>query len=119
MSVTLHPSCEEFRFSADRLMALKATDARFSRMIADFHDLGRVLHAAEKDGIDDAGQVADLRQARQRLRHAIARSVALEGSAAVAGCRPSDADCRAEERPAPEPCLARLPDPSWGLNAVE
>ena len=72
MSHTPHELHEEFPEFADAIQALKASDAHFTRMADEYHDLNRQIHRAETnvEPMDDLAAI-ELRKRRGTLRDKI------------------------------------------------
>lgn len=49
MSHTPHELLEEFPEKADKIHALKTSDAHFSKLFDEYHDVNRAVHRAETD----------------------------------------------------------------------
>jgi uncharacterized protein YdcH (DUF465 family) len=72
MSHTPHELAEEFPDAADKISALKQSDAHFSRLVDEYHDVNRNVHRAETDvePTDDLNLV-DMRKQRLSLKDRI------------------------------------------------
>lgn len=77
MSHTPHELHEEFPDHADRISALKVSDAHFARLADDYHEINRAIHRAETDvePTDDL-HMAEMRKKRLRLKDQIAGMLA-------------------------------------------
>ncbi|MBM1219875.1 DUF465 domain-containing protein [Ponticoccus sp. SC2-23] len=77
MSHTPHELHEEFPDKADRISELKASDAHFSRLADDYHEINRAIHRAETDvePTDDL-HMAEMRKKRLHLKDQIAGMLA-------------------------------------------
>lgn len=72
MSNTPHELAQEFPEHADRMHALKGSDAHFAKLFEEYHTANRAVHAAEtnvKPTSDD--HLAELRKDRMRLKDEI------------------------------------------------
>lgn len=78
---TPHELHEDFPDQADRIRALRDSDAHFRRLTDEYHEVNRAVHRAETR-VDLLSEEAEehLRRTRARLKDAIAR--ALGGAAA-------------------------------------
>lgn len=74
MSNTPHSLHDDFPGQADRIHALKATDAHFARLMRDYDEVNDKVHRAEAriDAVAEAHEAA-LRVDRSRLKDEIAR----------------------------------------------
>lgn len=74
MSHTPHELHEEFREHADRITALKASDAHFARLAERYHELNRQIHRAETR-VEPMSEEAEegLRRERVQVKDEIAR----------------------------------------------
>lgn len=72
MSHTPHELAADFPEHADRISALRQTDAHFARLVEAYHDVNRNVHRAETDvePVSDA-HMADLRKTRMTLKDEI------------------------------------------------
>ena len=69
MSHTPHELHEEFPDMADRITALKTSDAHFARLMDDYHAVNRQVHAAETTVTPVAPATeTDMRKERARLK---------------------------------------------------
>ena len=77
MSNTPHELHEEFSGDAEKIHALKTSDAHFSRLADDYHAVNRAVHRAET-GVEpvDGLRETELRKERARLKDEIARRLA-------------------------------------------
>lgn len=77
MSNTPHELHEEFSGDAEKIHALKISDAHFSRLADDYHAVNRAVHRAET-GVEpvDGLRETELRKERARLKDEIARRLA-------------------------------------------
>lgn len=69
-----HDLHEEFPQFAEKIGALKQTDAHFARLAADYHEVNHQVHRAETlvEPMDDLAEM-DLRKKRARLKDDIFR----------------------------------------------
>ncbi|MGK7652484.1 YdcH family protein [Roseovarius sp. B08] len=69
MSHTPHELHQEFPDMADRITALKTSDAHFARLMDDYHAVNRQVHAAETNvtPVSPAAET-DMRKKRARLK---------------------------------------------------
>ncbi len=79
MSNTPHELHEEFPAEADRIHALKLSNAHFARLADEYHEINREVHRAESglapmDGLAET----ELRKKRAHLKDEIARLLAAE-----------------------------------------
>jgi len=74
MSHTPHELHEEFPEFADKMTELKTSDAHFTKMADDYHEVNRAVHRAETDvePTDDL-HMAELRRQRAALKDEIYR----------------------------------------------
>ena len=72
MSHTPHELAADFPEHADRISALRQTDAHFARLVEEYHDVNRNVHRAETDvePVSDA-HMANLRKTRMALKDEI------------------------------------------------
>lgn len=72
MSHTPHELAEEFPESADKIHALKLSDAHFARLVDEYHEVNRLVHRAETlvEPTSDDNETA-MRQQRSRLKDRI------------------------------------------------
>lgn len=72
MSHTPHELNEEFPEHADRIHALKTSDAHFGKLFDEYHDVNRAVHRAETDvePTDDAN-LENMRKQRMVLKDEI------------------------------------------------
>lgn len=77
MSHTPHELHEEFPALADRIHALKVSDAHFARLADEYHAVNREVHRAET-GVAPGDSLAEsaLRKKRSHLKDEIARILA-------------------------------------------
>ncbi|MEM9637893.1 MAG: YdcH family protein [Pseudomonadota bacterium] len=77
MSHTPHELAEEFPEDAERISALKATDARFAKLSEAYHEVNRAIHRAETNvAPTDDFHVQEMRKERLRLKDEIAACLA-------------------------------------------
>lgn len=78
MSHTPHELAEDFPGQHDRIHALKLTNAHFSKLVEDYHNLNREVHRAET-GVAPTDQIheTELRKQRSHLKDQIARALAV------------------------------------------
>ncbi|KRS12293.1 hypothetical protein XM53_11640 [Roseovarius atlanticus] len=69
MSHTPHELHDDFPDMADRISALKISDAHFARLMEEYHTVNRQVHAAETNvtPVSPAAET-DLRKTRARLK---------------------------------------------------
>ncbi|MBV7378612.1 YdcH family protein [Maritimibacter dapengensis] len=74
MANTPHELHEEFPEQADRITALKTTDAHFAKLAEEYHEVNRAVHRAETN-VEPTDQFAeeDLRKKRASLKDEIYR----------------------------------------------
>ena len=72
MSHTPHELAEEFPDKVDVMHALKRSDAHFSKLADEYHEINRTVHRAETnvEPMDELAEV-DLRKARAALKDEI------------------------------------------------
>ena len=72
MANTPHELHEEFPEKAEAIRALKAKDAHFARLVEEYHETNRAVHAAETltQPTDDAHET-ELRRKRMQLKDEI------------------------------------------------
>ena len=72
MSHTPHELNEEFPEHADRIHALKTSDAHFGKLFDEYHEVNRAVHRAETDvePTDDAN-LENMRKQRMVLKDGI------------------------------------------------
>jgi len=72
MSHTPHELPEEFPDHVEAIHALKLTDAHFSRLVDEYHDINRAVHRAETnvEPTDDLHE-AEMRRKRMSLKDEI------------------------------------------------
>jgi uncharacterized protein YdcH (DUF465 family) len=72
MAHTPHELAEEFPAEVAKIHALKTSDAHFARLVDEYHDVNRAVHAAETrvEVLDQAGEEA-LRRKRMVLKDEI------------------------------------------------
>jgi uncharacterized protein YdcH (DUF465 family) len=74
MSNTPHELSADFPELAGKISELKTSDAHFSRLMEDYHELNRQVHRAETDvePVDDLAQ-AEMRKKRMALKDELYR----------------------------------------------
>jgi len=73
MSHTPHELHEEFPEHADKIHALKISDAHFAKMAEDYHTLNRAVHRAETDVAPTSDDfITEMRKERLQLKDKIA-----------------------------------------------
>ena len=73
MSHTPHELHEEFPEHADKIHALKISDAHFAKMAEDYHTLNRAVHRAETDVAPTSDAfITEMRKERLQLKDKIA-----------------------------------------------
>lgn len=73
MSHTPHELSEEFPEHADKIHAMKTSDAHFAKMAEDYHTLNRAVHRAETDVEPTSDEViTGMRKERLLLKDKIA-----------------------------------------------
>lgn len=72
MSNTPHELAEEFPELAEKMSALKASDAHFAKLAEEYHTLNRAVHRAETN-VEPVEQLveADMRKKRAALKDEI------------------------------------------------
>ena len=72
MSHTPHELLEEFPDKADKIHALKTSDAHFAKLADEYHSVNRAVHRAETDvePTDDA-HMQEMRKQRMMLKDQI------------------------------------------------
>jgi uncharacterized protein YdcH (DUF465 family) len=77
MSHTPHELSDEFPDKADRLHALKQSDAHFARLVDEYHEVNRAVHRAETriDPVSDEAE-GEMRRRRMHLKDQIGRLLA-------------------------------------------
>ncbi|MEL7098383.1 MAG: YdcH family protein [Pseudomonadota bacterium] len=72
MSHTPHELASDFPEYADRISALRQTDAHFARLAAEYHELNRAVHRAETN-VEPASDfdIIDMRKQRMALKDQI------------------------------------------------
>jgi uncharacterized protein YdcH (DUF465 family) len=72
MSHTPHELAEEFPDSVEKISALKQSDAHFSRLVDEYHEINRNVHRAETDvePTDDL-HLVEMRKKRLSLKDQI------------------------------------------------
>jgi uncharacterized protein len=77
MTHTPHELHEEFPAQADKIAALKASDAHFAKLVDEYHDVNRAVHRAETLVEPTTPEhETELRLQRVRLKDEIARMLA-------------------------------------------
>lgn len=66
MSHTPHELSEEFPESVDKISALKQSDAHFSRLVDEYHEINRNVHRAETD-VEPTDDLHLVEMRKQRL----------------------------------------------------
>ncbi len=74
MSHTPHELQEEFPEHAEKIIALKASDAHFARLADEYHEVNRVVHRAETnvEPMEDLAE-GEMRKKRAQLKDEIYR----------------------------------------------
>jgi uncharacterized protein len=74
MTHTPHELAEEFPEAVDKLHALKASNAHFTRLAEEYHQINRAIHRAETsvEPVSEAHET-ELRRKRMELKDEIAR----------------------------------------------
>ncbi|NCO21377.1 MAG: DUF465 domain-containing protein [Rhodobacterales bacterium] len=77
MSHTPHELTEEFPDKLEKMQTLKETDAHFRKLVEEYHDVNRKIHAAESN-VTPMDQFAEeeMRKQRMHLKDEIARLLA-------------------------------------------
>ncbi|WP_419318458.1 YdcH family protein [Caulobacter sp. ErkDOM-E] len=77
MSNTPHELHEEFPQDADRIHALKTSDAHFAKLVEGYHDVNRAVHRMETniEAVADA-VLEDFKKQRLDLKDKIASALA-------------------------------------------
>ncbi len=65
MSNTPHELHDEFPAEAERIHALKVSNAHFARLAEEYHDLNRQVHRAET-GVEPVDQFAEVEMRKKR-----------------------------------------------------
>lgn len=78
MSHVPHELAEEFPHMRDEIHQLKSSDAHFSRLFDEYHEVNRAIHRAETnvEPTDDY-HMLEMRKTRLRLKDEIASCLAL------------------------------------------
>lgn len=73
MSHTPHELAEEFPEAAEKMSALKTSDAHFAKLADEYHEVNRAIHRAETnvEPVDQLAEV-DMRKKRAALKDEIA-----------------------------------------------
>lgn len=79
MAHTPHELHEEFPEHAEKIAALKSSDAHFARLMDEYHDLNRAVHRAETnlEPTDDLHE-NELRKQRARLKDELYRLISAD-----------------------------------------
>ena len=74
MTHTPHELAEDFPDEAEKISALKQTDAHFARLVEEYHEVNRAVHRAETH-VEPVGEghEAELRRRRMQLKDEIRR----------------------------------------------
>ncbi len=74
MSHTPHELHEEFPQLADRISALKQSDAHFARLADEYHEINRAVHRAEThvEPVDELAEI-EMRKKRAALKDELYR----------------------------------------------
>lgn len=74
MSHTPHELHEEFPQLADRISALKQSDAHFARLADEYHEVNRAVHRAEThvEPVDELAEI-EMRKKRAALKDELYR----------------------------------------------
>ena len=77
MSHTPHELAEDFPDDAERIHALKESNAHFAKLVDEYHDVNRAVHRAET-GVEPCEELAEveMRKRRMRLKDEIAEMLA-------------------------------------------
>ena len=80
MTHTPHEIAEEFPQEADRIAALKQTDAHFARLVDEYHEVNRDLHRAETniEPTNESHEI-EMRKTRMGLKDQIWRMISDAG----------------------------------------
>ena len=79
MTNTPHELSADFPELADRIHALKESDAHFARLMADYHDINRQVHRAETNVEPIAPEAeTELRKKRSSLKDELYRMLRAE-----------------------------------------
>ena len=77
MSHTPHTLAADFPDKADKIHALKLSDAHFAKLVGSYHDVNRAVHRAESRAEPmDAAEETRLRKTRAALKDEIWRYLA-------------------------------------------
>ena len=66
MSHTPHELAEEFPDKADKIHALKDSDAHFRKLFDEYHEVNRAIHRAETN-VEPTDELNEVRLRKQRL----------------------------------------------------
>ncbi len=79
MSHTPHELAEDFPGDAERIAALKQTDAHFARLVEEYYEVNRAVHRAETQ-VEPVGEghEATLRRRRMALKDDIHRRLSAD-----------------------------------------
>ena len=66
MSHVPHELHEEFPALAERIHALKLSDAHFARLADEYHEINRAVHRAET-GVEPTEELAEVQMRKQRM----------------------------------------------------
>lgn len=66
MSHTPHELAEEFPQHAEKIHALKITDAHFVKLMDAYHEVNRAVHRAET-GVDPVDDLTEQRMRKERM----------------------------------------------------
>ncbi len=66
MSHTPHELAEEFPQHAEKIHALKITDAHFAKLMDAYHEVNRAVHRAET-GVDPVDDLTEQRMRKERM----------------------------------------------------
>lgn len=65
MSHTPHELAEEFPEHAEKMHALKTSDAHFAKLFDEYHEINRVIHRAETN-VEPVEELAEVTMRKQR-----------------------------------------------------
>ena len=66
MSNTPHELSEEFPNDADKIHALKTSDAHFAKLMTDYHAVNRAVHRAET-GVEPCDEFTETKMRKERM----------------------------------------------------
>ncbi len=66
MSHTPHELADDFPEKTDQIHALKTSDAHFSKLVDEYHDINRAVHRAET-GVEPCEELAEVEMRKRRM----------------------------------------------------